>query len=794
MEEKQKAQLRDLIEELEQYRGRHTELITVYAPQGSNINQIANQIVSEQSTAQNIKSKTTRTNVIDALERIIRHLKLYKKIPDYGLVLFCGNISKNEGQPDLKIWAIEPPQPLRVKFYRCDQIFVLDPLKEMLKATDVYGLVVMDRREATIGVLEGKAVTKLKHLTSGVPGKFKTGGQCLDPESLIMLDDGDIISLKNCNKRPYLLSCDKQRQTTTIGKITSRWENNKKVFEVITKYPQIKINSSLDHTFFVRTEKGIEEKPLSKIKIGDYLIMPEKINLKLKDKEIDFTHTPKRADETKQVEIPKIMNRDFARLLGYYLGDGSYELDRLSFSEQREDVAQFYKKLIEKIFGVAANINYRKDKNYYQIRIYSRTITHLFKKIFDANQKTLNEKIPPLILQSSNESLAAFIAGFFDAEGYISSNRIGLGINNGGIQKQLQIALLRFGIISSILQYNNKRNPYSKKTRYTLVIDDTESIRQFSKDIGFSSNEKSKKLLKLVSTRIDRSNVRQILVNGKEIRDLFREHGEPVHQFGLSGFFSNKRQLNKILFKERLIENTKNPEIRKKLLEHYNSNLIPVKIKEIKEIGEEKTVDIETSSHNFFANGILVHNSAARFDRLTEEMAKEFYRRIADSMKEAFADMTRLKGIIVGGPGPTKEDFIKEGDIAIALKRKIIAVKDVGYTDEQGLDYLVELSQEDIASESIVKEKKILKEFFETLGKNPSKAAYELGNVKKALEHGAVQKLILYNKLDKQVTKELEAMAETISSEVFYVSDETNEGLQFKNLGGVGALLRFAIG
>ena len=42
MQEKQKTQLTELIEELGQYRGRHTELITVYAPQGANINQVAN--------------------------------------------------------------------------------------------------------------------------------------------------------------------------------------------------------------------------------------------------------------------------------------------------------------------------------------------------------------------------------------------------------------------------------------------------------------------------------------------------------------------------------------------------------------------------------------------------------------------------------------------------------------------------------------------------------------------------------------------------------------------------------
>ena len=74
---------------------------------------------------------------------------------------------------DVKIWAIEPPRPLKVRMYRCDKTFVTEPLKEMLEIEEVFGLLVMDRREATIGLLEGKKIEVLRRLTSGVPGKNK---------------------------------------------------------------------------------------------------------------------------------------------------------------------------------------------------------------------------------------------------------------------------------------------------------------------------------------------------------------------------------------------------------------------------------------------------------------------------------------------------------------------------------------------------------------------------------------------------------------------------------------------
>jgi len=184
--------------------------------------------------------------------------------------------------------------------------------------------------------------------------------------------------------------------------------------------------------------------------------------------------------------------------------------------------------------------------------------------------------------------------------------------------------------------------------------------------------------------------------------------------------------------------------------------------------------------------------SAARFSRLREQAAKEFYRRIAESMKELYFNMPKLKGIIIGGPVPTKEDFMKEGQLVTKLKNKVLGLKDIGQTDESGLTDLVEASKDLLSRQEIIHEKKLLEEFFELLGKG-KKAAYKKKDVEKALRYGAVETLILSKKLEKKVKEELAKKAEDISAEVEIVSDETEEGKQFLNLGGVGVILRFEI-
>lgn len=177
MDSKTRFKLKKFVHELAQYRGRHTELVTVYVPQGYDLNKITNLVFQEQGTAANIKSASTRKNVISALEKILQHLKLYKQTPPNGLGVFCGNISPDEGTTDLRVWSVEPPNPINVRIYRCDKEFVLDPLLEQVEHKETYGLVVMDRREATLALLKGKTIVPIISTHSNVPGKYKAGGQ-----------------------------------------------------------------------------------------------------------------------------------------------------------------------------------------------------------------------------------------------------------------------------------------------------------------------------------------------------------------------------------------------------------------------------------------------------------------------------------------------------------------------------------------------------------------------------------------------------------------------------------------
>jgi len=869
MNPQQKHKLRKFIKELEGFRGRHTELVSVYIPADYDLNKIITHLEQEQGTATNIKDARTRKNVIDSLEKAIRHLRLYKKNPDHGLAIFAGNTSDNESKTDINVWSIEPPVPFKTRLYRCDQTFVLDLLRAMLDTDVVYGLIVLDNREATVGLLKGTLIEVLVHKTSAVPGKIKAGGQCHVFGTLIQCSTGAIPKIENSHNPMIVKTMIMGNYSIKESPLTHKWTVQKQeVYKIKTKYPQLIVESSKEHVFFVMTSEGIVEKPAEELRIGDTLLMPEKIEINgkrqklnprkyynsfviskegqelLKSKRVEKKllqrELAKRINVTQtsisfyeigklhinkeplqklciecdlnfeeflerycqhfhhqgtRVRLPEELTEEFAQFLGYYIGDGCMEIDRITFFEQRKEVALAYKKLFDNFFKIDSSYKFRKSKNYHQLKFTSRPLVRMIRGEFPEIKKTLDTEIPKKVLESENRIVAKFLRGYFDAEGYVMDGSIGIGSNNKTIIGQTLLLLLRFSIIASYLESDNRNNPYSKNPIFKLQINEKESLIKFKDLIGFTSTEKTNKLVTLLDDKTDKSSVRQILASGKKVREIIERSGYNIQLFPkVNNFFRNERMMSKQTFKASILAYVKDQTLYKQLEEIYNSQILPVKIASIEKRKEEvEMVDIAVKNQNFIANGILVHNSAPRFARLREGAIHDFYKRVAEAANEEFFPKKDMKGILVGGPGPTKYDFVDGNYLHTELKQKVMGIKDLTYTGESGLHDLVDKSRDLLLQEHITHEKEVMEKFLETLGKDTEKAAYGKAQVDKALEYGAVHILLLSDSLSDEEIESYEEKALAIDAVVEVISTETREGVQLRDLGKIGALLRFAV-
>lgn len=176
-EDKARYDFKKDMQEITSYKGRGTELISVYVPGSRQISEVMAYLRNEQSQASNIKSKTTMKNVMGAIDSIAARLKTYKAPPENGVVIFCGEVPRAGDQTKMVQYVINPPEPITAFLYRCDSQFFTEPLQSMLLDKKCYGLITIDRSEATLGLLSGSRIQVLKHFDSLVPSKHHQGGQ-----------------------------------------------------------------------------------------------------------------------------------------------------------------------------------------------------------------------------------------------------------------------------------------------------------------------------------------------------------------------------------------------------------------------------------------------------------------------------------------------------------------------------------------------------------------------------------------------------------------------------------------
>lgn len=331
--------------------------------------------------------------------------------------------------------------------------------------------------------------------------------------------------------------------------------------------------------------------------------------------------------------------------------------------------------------------------------------------------------------------------------------------------------------------------------RYSVQVSEAESLRIFRECVGFTSVEKQLILEEVISGRTEKSSVRQILTTGSEVREKIEGEGYGLKMFPkVSNFFRNKRAMSKQAFRSSILSLVPEGKLSKDLQKISDAALLPVKIHKIEIIAKPaQMVDISVINQTFFANGILVHNSSQRFERLREGAAKEFYTRLGEHIKDEFFGKPELKGIIVGGPGPTKYDFVEGNYIVTELKKRIIAIKDLSYTGDFGLQELVDKSQDVLAEEELVSEKKIMNRFFELLSTRQGMVSYGQADVMRLVKGGVVDVVLLSEALESEIIGEFEEEARKFGTRVEIISTETREGAQLRDFGMIAAILRYEV-
>jgi peptide chain release factor subunit 1 len=219
----------------------------------------------------------------------------------------------------------------------------------------------------------------------------------------------------------------------------------------------------------------------------------------------------------------------------------------------------------------------------------------------------------------------------------------------------------------------------------------------------------------------------------------------------------------------------------------------------------------------------------------------DYFRRIGTHSYELLGKVPGLKGLIIGGPGPTKYDF-EEGDyLNYMLKEKILATVDTSYVGDQGVEEIISKSQDILKGVRYLEEKRLVQKFLYEIGHETGLGVYGETQVRKFLNAGVVDLLLVSEKMNilhvytkckncgatedflipqanqvkfeqdllamsckkcnstalyidetKDLVDELIDIAEKQNANVAVISTETDEGVMLKDsFGGIAAILRY---
>ena len=144
--------------------------------------------------------------------------------------------------------------------------------------------------------------------------------------------------------------------------------------------------------------------------------------------------------------------------------------------------------------------------------------------------------------------------------------------------------------------------------------------------------------------------------------------------------------------------------------------------------------------------------SALRFARLRLEKRHNYVRKVAELATHFFIDQSTSKpnvqGLILAGSADFKAELARSDLFDPRLLKAVIKTVDVSYGGENGFNQAIELSADTLGEVKLIKEKKMLKKYFDEIAQDTGKYCFMVDDTLKALELGAVENLIVWENLE----------------------------------------------
>ncbi len=175
-----------------------------------------------------------------------------------------------------------------------------------------------------------------------------------------------------------------------------------------------------------------------------------------------------------------------------------------------------------------------------------------------------------------------------------------------------------------------------------------------------------------------------------------------------------------------------------------------------------------------------------------QKLINDFYEEISQTI----INFEGIEGIVIGGPGFGKNDFYQFLEGHYPKLSKIAILESTGAGGRAGIREILQKGVlEEMATEGrIAQEMRMITLLLQEIGKASDMVTYGKREVKDAVGAGAVKNLLVIDDLLRnEDVEQMMDVTENLGGKVMVISSEHEGGKQLSALGGIAAILRYAI-
>jgi len=376
---------------------------------------------------------------------------------------------------------------------------------------------------------------------------------------------------------------DMVQSRTGWNNVLNHWATGKKKQYTITLESGRTVSSSADHQFYAaRNGKAPEFIELSSLRVGDHLSVSAQ--------PVEF--------------VDNGVSVDLSYLMGMLIGDGcyseSYRADhRIDFTTADVELERTFTDFMESR-GLQVGQIYTNKKSPQCVTLYthSKQIRSNLEELGLDYATARNKCIPEILKSSTLECRAALISGLLDTDGHVSKqhNKFVFATSSKTLAEDIREVLDTLGVFSSVHTQND--------VSYQTVVTGRSSVdlaNLLSLKVGYKA-DRCKQIARSEIKRENRDSVPFMKAVNNYTKSQLVDRGEALHTqpqyLWLGDSPKNRRKYIDECIKHGV-----------ELHPDVSEGMRFEKIISIDEGSEEEMFDIEVANdHNFYADGVLVHN------------------------------------------------------------------------------------------------------------------------------------------------------------------------------------------